>query len=88
MLPHRQKYFRKSVEENPYYFNGPFTGMAIQTATFIFTYRFFASYNTGTLDGYLSGEHLKSFEGVSGKPGNFAWKSGYERIPDDVSQRY
>ncbi|KAH7026683.1 Chloroperoxidase [Microdochium trichocladiopsis] len=87
LTPHRQEWTRHSIANNPYYWNGPFTGLAVVTATHIFTYRFHANYTTGSLDGYLDGEALKLWEGVSGEPGNFKFTYGSERIPPNWYRR-
>ena len=38
-------------------------------------------------EGYLDRETFKSFFAVSGSPGNFQYKEGYERIPDNWYRR-
>lgn len=35
--------FKQSIQNNPYFFNGPFTGVAVQPAAFTFIYRFMAN---------------------------------------------
>lgn len=84
LTPHRQEWTRHSVANNPYFWSGPFTNLAVTSATHIFTYRFHANYTTGNLDGYLSGDALKKWEGVSGEPGAFRFVYGSERIPENV----
>ncbi|KAI4593977.1 hypothetical protein KJ359_008765 [Pestalotiopsis sp. 9143b] len=87
MHPFRGLRFHDSVNTNPYFFNGPFTGLAVQTATYVFTYRFFANHSEDYPEGYLDGESLKSFESIIGEPGNFTWVPGHERIPDNWYRR-
>jgi hypothetical protein len=84
MHPFRGARFNDSVATNGHYFAGPFTHFAINTATYLFTYHFFANHSAEHPDGYLDAETLKSFEGVTGSPGNFKWSSGRERIPENV----
>jgi hypothetical protein len=79
--------FENSVSTNGYFFYGPFTGYAIQTATYIFTYRYFANHSAQYPEGYLDGETLKSFVSVTGEPGSFVYTPGHEKIPDTVSFR-
>lgn len=76
--------FNQSIATNPYMFNGPYTGLFGQTATFLFTYQMFKNHSAAYPDGYLDGNTLKSFFGVTGNNGSFQWQPGYERIPDNV----
>lgn len=85
MHPFRGARFNDSIATNGHYFAGPFTQFAVNTATYLFTYHFFANYSAEYPDGYLDVETLKAFEGVTGEPENFQWESGRERIPDNVS---
>ena len=85
MHPFRKKRFYHSVANNPYMFNGPYTTFAVQTATYIFTFQFFANHSAEYPDGFLDGETLKSFESVVGEPGNFQYIPGHEKIPENVS---
>lgn len=87
LTPHRQYWTRNSIANNPYFWSGPFTNLAVTTATYCFTYRLFANYTTGSLDGYLGGEALKSWEGVTGEPGSFKFTYGSERIPENWYRR-
>jgi hypothetical protein len=84
MHPFRGARFNNSVATNGHYFAGPFTHFALNTATYLFTYHFFANHSAEHPEGYLSGETLKSFEGVIGSAGSFKWSSGRERIPENV----
>ena len=38
-------------------------------------------------EGYLDGEVLKSFFGITGEPGSFTWSEGSEKIPDNWYKR-
>ncbi|ETS73861.1 hypothetical protein PFICI_14807 [Pestalotiopsis fici W106-1] len=87
MHPFRGLRFQNSVNTNPYFFNGPFTGLAVQTATYVFTYRFFANHSAEYPEGFLDSETLKSFESVVGEPGSFQWIPGHERVPDNWYRR-
>ncbi|KAI1513835.1 Dimer-Tnp-hAT dimerization containing protein [Pyrenophora tritici-repentis] len=79
--------FRSLVATNGRYWAGPVTHFAINTATYLFTYHFFANHSAKYPEGYLNGETLKSFEGVTGSPGSFKWASGRERIPENWYRR-
>ncbi|KAI2486712.1 oxidase [Pyrenophora tritici-repentis] len=87
MHPFRGKRFKDSVATNGRYWAGPVTHFAINTATYLFTYHFFANHSAKYPEGYLNGETLKSFEGVTGSPGSFKWASGRERIPENWYRR-
>lgn len=87
MHPFRSKRFYHSVANNPYFFNGPYTTLAVQTATYIFTFQFFANHSAEHPDGFLDGETLKSFESVVGEPGNFKYIPGHEKIPENWYRR-
>jgi hypothetical protein len=84
MHPFRGKRYKDSVATNGHYWAGPVTHFAINTATYLFTYHFFANHSAEYPEGYLDGETLKSFEGVTGQKGSFKWASGRERIPENV----
>jgi hypothetical protein len=84
MHPFRGARFNNSVATNGHYFAGPFTHFALNTATYLFTYHFFANHSAEHPEGYLSGETLKSFEGVTGSAGSFKWSPGREKIPENV----
>ncbi|KAH3905278.1 hypothetical protein HBI56_209750 [Parastagonospora nodorum] len=87
MHPFRGARYKDSVATNGRYWAGPLTHFAINTATYLFTYHFFANYSTEYPDGFLSEQTLKSFEGVSGERGSFKWKHGAERIPENWYRR-
>jgi len=82
LTPFRAKRFQQSIENNPYFFNGPFTGVAVQPAAYTFIYRFMGNKSAEHPEGYLDGETLKSFFAITGTPGNFKWNEGQEKIPD------
>ncbi|KAH5199459.1 hypothetical protein HBI46_227220 [Parastagonospora nodorum] len=87
MHPFRGARYKDSVATNGRYWAGPFTHFAINTATYLFTYHFFANYSAEYPDGFLSEQTLKSFEGVSGERGSFKWEHGAERIPENWYRR-
>ncbi|POR39495.1 hypothetical protein TPAR_00289 [Tolypocladium paradoxum] len=83
----RVKRFRRSRENNPYFFNGPFTGVAVQPAAFTFIYRFMANNSAEYPEGYLDGDVLKSVFSITGEPGSFVYSEGHERIPENWYKR-
>jgi hypothetical protein len=76
---------KQSVATNGHYFAGPLITLALNPATYLFTYRFFANHTAENPEGYLDAKTLMSFQGVTGAKGNFKWASGQERIPENVS---
>lgn len=79
--------FAESIEKNPYFYYGPFSGTTVSIAAYSFIYRFMANHTAEAPDGVLNGEVLKSFMAMSGNPGNFTWTQGHERIPENWYRR-
>lgn len=75
--------FQENIDENPYFFNAPFSGVIAQPAAWSFIYRFMSNKSAEYPEGQLNGEVLKSFYAVTGDDGNFTYTAGYERIPDN-----
>ena len=74
-----------SIATNGHYFSGPLTCLALNPATYQFTYRFFANHTAENPEGYLDAKTLMSFQGVTGEKGDYKWTRGQERIPENVS---
>lgn len=87
LTPFRAARFQQSIENNPYFFNGPFSGVLVQPAAFTFIYRFMGNKSAEYPEGRLDQEVLKSFFAITGESGNFVWTEGYERIPDNWYKR-
>ena len=87
LTPFRAERFQQSIANNPYFFNGPFTGVVVLPAAYTFIYRFMANKSAEYPEGYLNGETLKSFFSITGPPGNFKYNPGNERIPDNWYKR-
>lgn len=87
LTPFRAARFQQSIENNPDFFNGPFSGVAVQPAAYTFIYRFMANKSAEYPEGVLNQEVLKSFFSVTGESGNFKWTEGYEKIPDNWYKR-
>jgi hypothetical protein len=87
LTPFRAARFQQSVENNPYFFNGPFTGVAVQPAAYTFIYRFMGNKSAEYPEGRLNQEVLKSFFSITGNRDNFVWTEGYEKIPDNWYKR-
>jgi hypothetical protein len=51
--------FQQSIDNNPYFFNGPFSGVVVQPAAYTFIYRFMA--NTGESGSFVWTEGYEKF---------------------------
>lgn len=67
--------FQESISNNPYFFNGVFSGVAVQPAAYTFIYRFMANKSAEYPEGLLNGDVLKSFFSITGEDGDFTCKS-------------
>lgn len=79
----RSRRFDQQVKANPYFFNGPFTGILVQPAAYTFIYRFMANHSAEHPKGILPTKVLQSWFGVEGSSGNFKVVEGGERIPEN-----
>ena len=69
-----------SVQNNPYYFSGPFSGL-VAPAAHSFVINFMSNHSVETPGGFLTPEVLKTFFAVTGDEGNYIHHPGQERIP-------
>ncbi|CAA9960462.1 Peroxidase-2 domain containing protein [Pyrenophora teres f. maculata] len=83
----RSRRFDQQVKSNPYFFNGPFSGVLVQPAAYTFIYRFMANHSAEHPIGILPSEVLQSWFGVQGTSGNYKPVAGAERIPDNWYRR-
>jgi len=83
----RASRFQQSINNNPEFFNGPFSGVLVQPAAYTFIYRFMSNKSAEYPEGYLNGDVLKSFFSITGEPGSFVWTEGHEKIPDNWYKR-
>lgn len=79
----RSHRFDQQIANNPYFFNGPFSGVLVQPAAYTFIYRFMANHSAENPAGLLSYSTLQSWFGVEGTPGKYNAVQGTERIPDN-----
>lgn len=82
----RSQRFDDQISSNPFFFNGPFTGVLVQPAAYTFIYRFMANHSVEAPHGELRSEVLQSWFGVEeeeeeGGGGEYVWREGWERIP-------
>lgn len=71
----------ESISQNPYYFNGPFSGLIVVPAATNFIINFMSNHSAEQPNGFLDRNVLKSMMGITGEPGSFVWAPGQERIP-------
>ncbi|KAL5114502.1 hypothetical protein ACEQ8H_007592 [Pleosporales sp. CAS-2024a] len=88
MTAFRLKRVRHSIATNGHYFAGPVTFFALNPATYLFTYRFFANHTAENQEGYLDAQTLMTFEGVTRENGKYMWSPGRERIPENWYRRF
>lgn len=79
----RSHRFDQQIATNPYFFNGPFTGVLVQPAAYAFIYRFMANHSAENTEGELTHSTLQSWFGVEGTDGNYNAVQGTERIPEN-----
>ena len=77
---------RYSIENNPEYFSGPFSGLVAPDAH-NFVVNLMSNYTAEQPGGYLDASTLMSFFAITGKPGAFVHHKNMERIPDNWFRR-
>ncbi|KAK6441281.1 hypothetical protein LTR95_002497 [Oleoguttula sp. CCFEE 5521] len=77
----------ESIANNPYYFTGLFSTVAVVPAAYNFVIDLMSNHSAAVPSGYLDGYNFKTFFGVSGQPGSFVWERGQERVPEDWYRR-
>jgi hypothetical protein len=88
LTAYRSQRYDRQIANNPYFFNGPFTGLLVQPAAFTFIYRFMANHSAAEPLGSLSYETAQTWFGVTGTNGQYSVPTfGYERIPDNWYRR-
>ncbi|KAI9727902.1 MAG: hypothetical protein M1828_005307 [Chrysothrix sp. TS-e1954] len=83
----RANRFQHSIDNNPYFFNGPFSGAIASGAAYSFIYRFMANKSAEYPEGRLSRQNLKDFYSMTGTSGNFKYTPGHEKIPENWYKR-
>ncbi|ORY86995.1 hypothetical protein BCR37DRAFT_376338 [Protomyces lactucae-debilis] len=87
----RKVRFQESIDKNPYFYYGAFTGIAVSQAAFTFIPAFMSNHSAEYPNGFLSREVLQSFMSVVGSPdnngANLQYVEGNERIPDNWYKR-
>jgi Peroxidase, family 2 len=84
---YRYTRFQESVNQNPYFFNAPFSGVIASPAAWSFIYRFMANKSAENPEGVLNGEVFKSFNAITGDYPNFVYTPGHEKFPENWYKR-
>jgi Peroxidase, family 2 len=71
----RSKRFDQQIANNPYFFNGPFSGVAVQPAAYTFIYRFMGNKSAEHPEGQLTQNVLKAFFGMT-QNADGSWSGG------------
>ena len=87
ILELRYERFHDSINNNPFFFNGPFSGAIASPAAYAFIYRFMANKSAEIPEGRLDRTSLMNFYAMTGSSGNFQYTPGYERIPENWYKR-
>jgi len=87
LTQYRNTRFQESINNNPFFFNAPFSGILASPAAWSFVYRFMANKSEEYPMGLLNGEVLKSFYSITGDYPNFQYTAGHEKFPDNWYKR-
>lgn len=84
----RSERFDTQIQQNPFFFNGPFTGVLVQPAAYTFIYRFMANHTQENPIGELSYSTIASWFGYEKEGDSYVVKNqGHERIPNNWYRR-
>ncbi|KAF2763409.1 Cloroperoxidase [Pseudovirgaria hyperparasitica] len=83
---HNQVMHEYSLNNNGYYFAGPFSGL-VTPAAHNFVVNFMSNHSAEQPGGFLSKEVLRSFFAVEGDDTNYVHHRGQERIPENWYKR-
>ncbi|PQE18747.1 hypothetical protein CJF32_00006490 [Rutstroemia sp. NJR-2017a WRK4] len=87
LLPFRISRFNNSIETNPYFFSSPFAGVLVSPAGYNFPVRMMSNKSAEFPEGSLTKKDFMSFFAVTEEDGNFVYRKGHERIPDNWYKR-
>ena len=83
----RKTRFQESIDKNPFFLYGVFSGMAVSQAAFTFVYRFMSNKSAENPEGILNKDVLKSFYSIQGPEDDLKFVPGHERIPENWYKR-
>jgi hypothetical protein len=88
LVEYRSKRFDTQVQNNPYFFRGPVSGVLVAGPAYQLIYRIMANHSEEAPKGIVDVETAKSWFGIKEVNGQYVAEQGQERIPDNwVSPR-
>ncbi|POS71959.1 oxidase [Diaporthe helianthi] len=76
--------FQESIEINPYFYYGPYTGLFARNAGYAFSGRLLSNHSKEFPGGQLTKDVFKSFFAVTdNQNGEMVYNAGHERIPEN-----
>ncbi|KAE8376828.1 Cloroperoxidase [Aspergillus bertholletiae] len=73
----------QTKQTNPEFYYGPVTGLISRNAGYLFPARLFRNYSQVNPEGVLTKEIVRNFFAIYGEEGNFTYREGWERIPEN-----
>ncbi|BAE57273.1 unnamed protein product [Aspergillus oryzae RIB40] len=73
----------QTKQSNPEFYYGPVTGLIARNAGYLFPARLFRNYSQENPEGVLTKEIVRNFFAIYGEEGNFTYRQGWERIPEN-----
>ncbi|CAI7597002.1 unnamed protein product [Penicillium pancosmium] len=75
--------FHETIQTNPNFYYGPVTGLIARNAGYLFSARMFRNHSRENPEGVLTKSHVRNFYAIYGEEGNFTYREGWERIPEN-----
>nr|DAD54583.1 TPA_asm: putative aromatic peroxidase [Fusarium equiseti] len=79
--------FHETIETNPDFYYGPFTGMIVRNAGYFFACRMLSNHTKGSHEDIMDQATLRSFFAVQKEGDKLTYKRGWERIPTNWYRR-
>ncbi|KJK64499.1 Peroxidase family 2 [Aspergillus parasiticus SU-1] len=73
----------QTKQSNPEFYYGPVTGLIARNAGYLFPARLSRIYSQVNPEGVLTKEIVRIFFAIYGEEGNFTYRQGWERIPEN-----
>ncbi|KAE8319627.1 Chloroperoxidase [Aspergillus transmontanensis] len=73
----------QTKQSNPEFYYGPVTGLIARNAGYLFPARLSRIYSQVNPEGVLTKEIVRIFSTIYGEEGNFTYRQGWERIPEN-----
>ncbi|KAF5658678.1 oxidase [Fusarium heterosporum] len=79
--------FHETINTNPNFYYGPFTGMIARNAGYFFACRMLSNHTKGSVEDIMDRATLRSFFAVQEEGKKLTYKRGWERIPTNWYRR-